>query len=71
MFFLGCGYRVIAHDRRGHGRSAQVPDGHDMDHYADVKPQVNKGRSRVGSGPDQQVTGNETLQPPFRSTNEG
>lgn len=35
MFFLQHGYRVIAHDRRGHGRSAQVPDGHDMDHYAD------------------------------------
>jgi non-heme chloroperoxidase len=34
MFFLGKGYRVIAHDRRGHGRSAQVSDGHDMDHYA-------------------------------------
>ncbi len=29
------GYRVIAHDRRGHGRSSQVSDGHDMDHYAD------------------------------------
>src|SRR6201996_1382006 len=35
MFFLGHGYRVIAHDRRGHGRSTQVADGHDMDHYAD------------------------------------
>src|SRR5271156_1378543 len=35
MFFLLHGYRVIAHDRRGHGRSAQVADGHDMDHYAD------------------------------------
>lgn len=35
MFFVERGYRVIAHDRRGHGRSAQVPDGHDMDHYAD------------------------------------
>jgi non-heme chloroperoxidase len=35
MFFLGKGYRVIAHDRRGHGRSTQVADGHDMDHYAD------------------------------------
>jgi len=35
MFFLKHGYRVIAHDRRGHGRSAQVSDGHDMDHYAD------------------------------------
>ena len=35
MFFVNHGYRVIAHDRRGHGRSAQVADGHDMDHYAD------------------------------------
>ena len=35
MFFLSKGYRVIAHDRRGHGRSTQVADGHDMDHYAD------------------------------------
>jgi len=35
MFFLSQGYRVIAHDRRGHGRSSQVADGHDMDHYAD------------------------------------
>jgi non-heme chloroperoxidase len=35
LFFLSKGYRVIAHDRRGHGRSSQVPDGHDMDHYAD------------------------------------
>lgn len=34
LFFLGQGYRVIAHDRRGHGRSAQVDGGHDMDHYA-------------------------------------
>jgi non-heme chloroperoxidase len=35
MFFLNRGYRVIAHDRRGHGRSTQVGTGHDMDHYAD------------------------------------
>ena len=35
LFFLKQGYRVIAHDRRGHGRSSQVADGHDMDHYAD------------------------------------
>jgi non-heme chloroperoxidase len=35
MFFLKQGYRVIAHDRRGHGRSSQVETGHDMDHYAD------------------------------------
>jgi non-heme chloroperoxidase len=35
LFFLRQGYRVVAHDRRGHGRSTQVADGHDMDHYAD------------------------------------
>ena len=35
MFFLAQGYRVVAHDRRGHGRSTQTGDGHDMDHYAD------------------------------------
>ncbi len=34
LFFLQHGYRVVAHDRRGHGRSAQVSEGHDMDHYA-------------------------------------
>ena len=34
LFFLGHGFRVVAHDRRGHGRSSQVGDGHDMDHYA-------------------------------------
>ncbi|MFZ6044747.1 alpha/beta fold hydrolase [Pseudomonas sp. CR3202] len=34
LFFVGLGYRVIAHDRRGHGRSSQASDGHDMDHYA-------------------------------------
>jgi len=35
LFFLHHGYRVIAHDRRGHGRSSQVSEGNDMDHYAD------------------------------------
>src|ERR1700748_1502091 len=35
LFFLRHGYRVIAADRRGHGRSTQTSDGHDMDHYAD------------------------------------
>ena len=35
MVFLGHGFRVIAHDRRGHGRSSQPWDGNDMDHYAD------------------------------------
>jgi non-heme chloroperoxidase len=34
LFFLGKGYRVVGIDRRGHGRSTQVSDGHDMDHYA-------------------------------------
>jgi non-heme chloroperoxidase len=35
LFFLEHGFRVIAHDRRGHGRSTQTAGGHDMDHYAD------------------------------------
>ena len=35
LFFLSKGFRVIAADRRGHGRSTQTGDGHDMDHYAD------------------------------------
>ncbi|MGF6574803.1 non-heme chloroperoxidase [Paraburkholderia sp. GAS333] len=34
LYFLSKGFRVIASDRRGHGRSSQVSDGHDMDHYA-------------------------------------
>jgi non-heme chloroperoxidase len=34
LFFLQKGYRVVAHDRRGHGRSSQVGTGNDMDHYA-------------------------------------
>lgn len=35
LYFLSKGFRVVAHDRRGHGRSSQTADGHDMDHYAD------------------------------------
>jgi len=34
LYFLKAGFRVIAHDRRGHGRSSQVSEGHDVDHYA-------------------------------------
>jgi non-heme chloroperoxidase len=34
LFFLAHGFRVVAHDRRGHGRSSQIATGHDMDHYA-------------------------------------
>jgi non-heme chloroperoxidase len=42
MFFLAAGYRVIAHDRRGHGRSSQVSEGHDMETYvSDVDELVN------------------------------
>jgi len=33
LFFVHYGYRVVGIDRRGHGRSSQVSDGHDMDHY--------------------------------------
>ena len=35
LFLAERGYRVVAHDRRGHGRSSQPWDGNDMDHYAD------------------------------------
>jgi non-heme chloroperoxidase len=58
LFFLAQGYRVVAHDRRGHGRSTQVADGHDMDHYAadasavaehlDLKNAVHIGHSTGG-----------------------
>ncbi|MGA2950831.1 MAG: alpha/beta hydrolase [Caulobacteraceae bacterium] len=58
LFFVAHGFRVVAHDRRGHGRSAQVSDGHDMDHYAadasavaehlDLKNAVHIGHSTGG-----------------------
>ena len=58
LYFLGKGYRVVAHDRRGHGRSTQVSEGHDMDHYAadasavvehlDLKNAVHIGHSTGG-----------------------
>ena len=58
LFFLAQGYRVVAHDRRGHGRSTQVGDGHDMDHYAadasavvehlDLRDAVHVGHSTGG-----------------------
>jgi non-heme chloroperoxidase len=58
LYFLSKGHRVIAHDRRGHGRSTQVSDGHDMDHYAadtsavvehlDLKNAVHVGHSTGG-----------------------
>src|SRR5690606_39872610 len=35
LFLASHGYRVVAHDRRGHGRSSQPWHGNDMDHYAD------------------------------------
>jgi non-heme chloroperoxidase len=58
LFFVNQGFRVVAHDRRGHGRSTQVADGHDMDHYAadlaavvqhlDLKDAVHVGHSTGG-----------------------
>lgn len=58
LFFLSKGFRVIASDRRGHGRSSQVSEGHDMDHYAadasavaehlDLKNAVHIGHSTGG-----------------------
>ena len=40
LFFLSNGYRVVAHDRRGHGRSTQTWRGNDMDTYADDVAQL-------------------------------
>jgi non-heme chloroperoxidase len=58
LFFVNQGFRVVAHDRRGHGRSSQVSEGHDMDHYAsdafavveylDLKNAVHIGHSTGG-----------------------
>ncbi len=58
LFFLSKGYRVIAHDRRGHGRSSQGADGHDIAHYAsdlaaltahlDLKGAIHVGHSTGG-----------------------
>ncbi|UFH52189.1 alpha/beta fold hydrolase [Spirosoma sp. KNUC1025] len=58
MFFVSKGFRVIAHDRRGHGRSSHAADGHNMDTYAadvaelmtflDVKNAVHIGHSTGG-----------------------
>jgi len=58
LFFMREGFRVVAHDRRGHGRSTQVGDGHDMDHYSsdaaavveelDLKNAVHVGHSTGG-----------------------
>ena len=58
LFFLNKGFRVVAHDRRGHGRSTQTSGGHDMDHYAtdlaaltahlDLKNAVHVGHSTGG-----------------------
>ena len=58
LFFVQNGYRVVAHDRRGHGRSSQVSEGHDMYHYAsdafavvehlDLKNAVHIGHSTGG-----------------------
>jgi non-heme chloroperoxidase len=58
LFFLGKGFRVIAHDRRGHGRSTQTDTGNEMDTYAadvieladhlDLKNAVHIGHSTGG-----------------------
>mgnify|MGYP003407911349 CR=1 FL=1 len=54
LYFVQKGYRVIAHDRRGHGRSSQISDGHDMDHYAaDAAAVVARdSRNELGTGLD-------------------
>jgi len=49
MFFLAQGFRVIAHDRRGHGRSTQTSEGHDMDTYAADAEEVVKALGLTGA----------------------
>ena len=51
MFFLSKGYRAIAHDRRGHGRSTQTAAGHDMDTHADDAYEVVKKNRSQGCRP--------------------
>lgn len=48
MFFLARDYRVIAHDRRGHGRSTQTADGHDMDNHLTGEPTNNGAKRSIG-----------------------
>src|SRR6478609_5183711 len=67
LYFLGKGYRVIAHDRRGHGRSSQPGYGNDMDTYAadvaelaehlDLKNAIHVGHS-TGGGEVTRYVGN-------------
>jgi non-heme chloroperoxidase len=69
LFFLHKGFRVVAHDRRGHGRSSQGDSGHDMDHYAadasavfehlDLKNAVHIGHSTGGGEVVRYVARNE------------
>ncbi|MBH3429974.1 alpha/beta fold hydrolase [Pseudomonas alkylphenolica] len=49
MFFLGKGFRVIAHDRRGHGRSSQTWQGNEMDTYADDVIQLTGKLDLIGA----------------------
>lgn len=49
MFFLGKGFRVIAHDRRGHGRSSQTWQGNEMDTYADDVIQLTNKLDLIGA----------------------
>jgi pimeloyl-ACP methyl ester carboxylesterase len=58
IYFLLQGFRVIAHDRRGHGRSTQVGDGHDMDHYVDLPAGPFYGFNRPGVEPSQPIIQN-------------
>src|SRR4051812_4570694 len=69
MFFLNQGYRVIAHDRRGHGRTTQTDTGNNMDTYAadvnalvtalDLRKAVHVGHSTGGGEVAHYVAGAE------------
>ena len=74
LFFLDHGHRVIAHDRRGHGRSAQVSEGNGMNHYADDPAELTehpdlRDAVHVGTPPEVakwRVTSDDTVRAGWR-----
>ena len=68
LFFLAQGYRVIAHDRRGHGRSTQTVSGNDMDTYA---ADVAAARRRTSICATRSMSGTRPAAVRWRATSRG
>jgi pimeloyl-ACP methyl ester carboxylesterase len=68
MFFLAKGYRVIAHDRRGYGRSTQTAAGHDMDTYAGRR---SRGRQKARSQEHPSTLATQRVAEKSRATSQG